>query len=88
MEVLKHPMGIAIVAIINRKRIGMNKQKFAENAKQKILKKIAEKIYSVNTDEVSGASHSSGSVRSTHSNSNRVGTKSHNSSSHGAIRRH
>lgn len=66
----------------------MNKIEQTEQIKQQILAKIAEKISTAHADELSGTSHSSGSTRSTHSNSNRVGTKSHNSSSHGAVRRH
>lgn len=66
----------------------MTNQEKTEYVKQQILAKIAEKISADRTDELTGTSHSSGSIRSTHSNSNRVGTKSHNSSSHGAIRRH
>lgn len=66
----------------------MTNQEKTEYVKQQILAKIAEKISAAHADELSGTSHSSGSTRSTHSNSNRVGTKSHNSSSHGAVRRH
>lgn len=66
----------------------MNKVEQTEQMKQQILAKIAEKISADRADELTGTSHSSGSTRSTHSNSNRSGTKSHNSSSHGAVRRH